>query len=197
MNYKLVMVGAILVTLGTTLIAASYFNLYTMVEASIPYPYTIIIFGRSYAKIDDIMGPNYTGIRKVGIIISGSQELQNILNSTLNYNTTLGLDPITITLSFGRVMSASVTPSYVPYFFQGILAVHYFDVPSYSPWSTITITNPGDNPVYWDVTVIHYEEVVNQNWLATLLIGIAFATVGIAITGIAIIRKSTNKQKET
>jgi hypothetical protein len=183
MNIKFLFVGVILFTLGTTLAAASYFNLYSMVEANFPYANTILITGGYYAKIYDINNNlDQAGIQRVGVFISGSRELQSIINSTLNYNTTLGFKPITISLSSGQ--RTTVTPLYAPYG-QGLVAVHYFDVPGYSPITTITVTNPEDYPVCWDISIIHYSEIININWLVALIIGIVAVILGLIIIGVA------------
>jgi hypothetical protein len=196
MNIKLLFVGVILFTLGTTLAATSYFNLHSMVEANIPYANTILITGSYYAEIDDFnTNLGYTGIQRVGVFISGSRELQGIVNSTLNYNTTLGFKPITISLSSGQ--RTTVTPLYAPYG-RGLVAVHYFDVPIYSALTTITVTNPEDYPVCWDISIVHYSEIININWLVALIIGIIAVMLGLIIIGVARYkRKPSVKQKET
>jgi uncharacterized membrane protein len=196
MNIKLLFVGVILFTLGTTLAATSYFNLHSMVEANIPYANTILITGRYYAEILDINNNlDQAGIQRIGVFISGSQELQGIVNSTLNYNTTLGFKPITISLSDERT-SATVTPLYAPYG-QGLVAVHYFDVPNYSAITRITVTNPEDYPVCWDISIIHYSEIININWLVALIIGIIAVMLGLVIIGVAGYKRKPDLKKET
>ena len=67
--------------------------------------------------------------QRVLMVVTGSQELQGILNSTLNYNSTMKLGQnITISLVSGnQTISATVRSGYTPTYNEPI-APHTFDI---------------------------------------------------------------------
>ena len=118
MNFKLLLVGVILITLGTTLVATSYFKIYDTVEKIFPTADVLPIQANSSSDFyfNFIYGP-LPQSQKAVVVVAGSKELQGILNSTLNYNSTRigGEKNITITLFAGN---QNISASETTYFYQ-------------------------------------------------------------------------------
>jgi uncharacterized membrane protein len=191
MNIKLLLVGVILITLGTTLLATSYFKIYDTVETIFPTADVLPIKANSSSDFhfDYSFGP-LPQSQKILVVVAGSQELQGILNSTLNYNSIRigGGKNITISLSVGNhSISASETTNYYETY-EEAMTFHIFDIPV-SWWNgfdmKVSITNPENYPVCWIVNVMLYGQVVNNNWLTVFLVGIVLTILGLIIIEVA------------
>jgi hypothetical protein len=190
---KVMLVGVILVVFGVTLVATSYFKIYDTVETVLPTADVLPIPANSSSVFYFNYGLGFLPqSSKVVVVVAGSRELQGILNSTLNYNSTRigGEKNITITL-FGRNqnISASETTYYYETY-QEAMAFHVFDIPS--NWisgiggiSEVSITNPNSYPVCWIVSVMLYGQEIDSNWLTVFLVGIVPIILGLIIVGVA------------
>lgn len=202
MNFKFLLVGVILITLGTTLVVTSYFKIYDTVEKVVPTAGVLPIQANSSSSFwfNFFMGP-LPQSQKVSVLVAESQHLQDVLNSTLNYNSTIEYGKnITITL-FGlrqnQNLSASVTTLYSQTYW-GCVAFHTFDVPvSWNNWvSTVSITNPESYPVCWIVNVMLYGQVVNSNWLTVFYVGMIPVILGVIIVGVAVYKRKPDVTKK-
>jgi hypothetical protein len=191
---KVMLVGIILIVFGVTLVATSYFKIYDTVETIFPTADLLPMPANSSSDFYFNYGLGFLPqSSKVVVVVAGSRELQGILNSTLNYNSTRigGEKNITISL-FGenQNISASETTYYYPTY-QEAMAFHIFDIPSNwnsgvdSGISEVSITNPESYPVCWIVSVMLYGQVINSNWLTVFLIGIVPIILGLIIIGVA------------
>ncbi len=188
---KVMLVGIILIVFGLTLVSTSYFKIYDTVETILPTAGALPIQANSSSDFyfDYSFGP-LPESQKILVLVAGSQELQSILNSTLNYNSTMinGGKNITITVfSPNYNISASEKIWYSQTYFEPI-AFHTFDIPA-SQWNgfaiKVSITNPESYPVCWIVNVMLYGQVVNNNWLTVFLVGIVPILLGLIIIGVA------------
>ena len=130
--------------------------------------------------------------QEVLVLVAGSRQLQDVLNPTLNYNSTMKYGKnITITL-FGANPNQNISASettLLPQTYLGAAAFHTFDVPA--SWNnmvgvtTVSITNPESYPVCWIVNVMLYGQVVNSNWLTVFYVGMIPIILGLIIVGVA------------
>jgi hypothetical protein len=208
MNIKLLMVGIILITLGATLTATSYFNVnYWQKELIFRRPFVI---GANSTSSQYILLDKPVSLKQFQVQIEPGYELQDLLNSTdwSTYQLRVGFNPITVTLVTGhQTMSADIqTSTNNPQrTFYGMIynPSHVFNIPDDWPIqapinSSIYVTNPENNSVIWIVEVDRNYLLVNNNWQTAMYLGITSVAVGAVITGISVlIRKPAIKQKET
>lgn len=190
---RLILVGIILVVFGVTLVASSYFKIYDTVETIFPTADVLPIPANSSSVFYFNHGLGFLPkSSKVVVVVAGSRELQGILNSTLNYNSTRigGEKNITITLFGGNQNISASETTYYYETYQEAMAFHVFDIPS--NWnsgiegiSEVSITNPENYPVCWIVSVMLYGQEISSNWLTVFLIGIVPITLGLIIIGVA------------
>lgn len=188
-NSKLVLIGVILITLGLSLVATSYFSVYSQETKKIAQR-VLLMEGNSSADLN-ISPPAHAS--RVLIWIIGSPELQNVLNSTLNYSSSVG-KAITITISDGtHSMSASVyaVAMFGDYWLPQPVYASWAHIPSdWSPISKVSISNSESLPVCWIATCILYEQVIHFDWLVVMLLGIVSLSIGAVISVIAIHRRT-------
>ncbi len=199
---KLVLVGTILLVFGATLVATSYLKIYDTYETIIPTAHVLPIQANSSSdfilNFNPFFGTLLPQTQRVSVVVTGSQELQGILNSTINYNSTMKLGQnITISLvSENQTISATVRSGYTPTYNEPI-APHTFDIPAdWLPWFYIRITNPESYPVCWIVNVSAYGQVVNNTWLTLFFVGIIPIILGLILVGIASHRRNGITKKE-
>ena len=189
-NSRRAWVGVILIVLGLSLVTTSYFNVYSQQMKKIAQR-VLLMEGNSSADLNTrTFVHEHSTLALVWVV--GSDELQNVLNSTLNYNSSLGY-PITITLSDGtRNMSASVYAVAVfgDFWLPQPVYASWFSIPSdWGGISRVTISNSESHPVCWVATCILYEQVLHYDWLAVMLLGIACLLTGVIISVTAIHRR--------
>jgi hypothetical protein len=202
-----VMIGVILITLGVTLTATSYFNVnYWQTETLFPNQVAILNATSSWGE------SGYTHIivkeailKKIEVEIKPSYELMDFLNSTMlsTYHLDLnGLNAIRVGL-FGLGSDQSIiaylqtSKSIGPGAWLGLRPVHVFDIPD--DWQyvyNITVTNPENYPVMWTVQITEYRLSVDNNWQTAMNYGIASLAVGAVITGISVLVITPTPKKE-
>lgn len=187
-----VWVGVILIVLGLSLMVTSYFNVYSEQMQKVAQR-VLLMEGNSSADLDTrTFIPVHSTLALVWVV--GSPELQSVLNSSLNYSSSVG-NPITITLSDGtRNVSASV-------YAVAVFGDYWLPQPVYASWFTIpsdwgsvirvTISNSESHPVCWVATCILYERVTHYYWLAVMLLGTVCLLTGAIISVTAIPRKKS------
>ncbi len=194
-----IFVGIILLVFGVTLAATSYFKIYDTVERITPTSRVLPIQANSssYFNFWPFFG-SFPQSQQALVVVSGSQELQGILNSTLNYNSTMKYGQnITISLVEGnQSISATVRSVGTPTYSEPI-AAHVFDIPA-SWWAGfwIRVNNPESYPVCWIVNVMLYGQVVNNYWLTTFFVGMVSIILGLIIVGVAGYRRKAINKKE-
>lgn len=201
---KLILVGIILIVFGVTLVATSYFKIYDTVEKIVPTAGVLPIQANSSSDFyfNYLFGP-LPQSQKVLVLVAGSQELQSILNSTLNYKSTMIFwQNITISLFSGNQnISASERTWGTTQTYNEPIAFHTFDIPA-SWWvsgfgiSKVSITNPESYPVCWIVNVMLYGQVVNSNWLTVFFVGMVPIILGLIIVGVEGYRRKAINKKE-
>ena len=197
------MIGVILITLGVTLAATSYFNVnYWQKQQILRWPFVIDANSSSnqYLRLDKSIS-----LKQIEVQIEPSYELGDFLNSTKwsTYQLGLGINPIPVTLGdVYQNVSADVQTSYSTQ--PGVWwminnPAHVFNIPD--NWlyvASIHVTNPENNSVIWMVEITGYSLLVNNNWQTAMYLGIASVAVGAVITGISVLTlKPAIKQKET
>lgn len=190
---KLILVGIILLVFGLTLVSTSYFKIYDTIETILPSANVLPIQANSSSDFyfRFILGA-LPRSQKALVIVAGSQELQGILNSTLDYNSTMifGGKNITISVFCGNENISASEKTWVSTTYDEPMAFHIFDLPA-SWWdsgfgiSKVSITNPESYPVSWIVNVVLYGQVVNNNWLTVFFVGIVPIILGLIIIGVA------------
>jgi hypothetical protein len=190
---KLILVAAILVIFGTAMVApSSYKILFDKGETMLPTSGLLPIQANSSSDfVFWYLFGDFPKSDQVLVVVSGSYELQGLLNSTLNYNSTMddGKD-ITISIVAGNQSISAIalrgpTPSY-----EEPIATSTFDIPS-DWWAgfAVRVSNPENYPVVWTITVILYGHVIDTFWIEVLIIGIGAIILGLATFQIANNRK--------
>ena len=194
MNFRLILVAQLLFTPGTTIAATSYFKIYDTVERIFPSAGVLPIQANSSSDFYLNYGLGaLPPSQKALVLVAGSQELKGILNSTLNYNSTMiyGGKNITISVFCGNQNISASERTWTSSTYNEPIAVHTFDLPT-SWWdsgfgiSKVSFTNPENYPVCWVVNVMLYGQVINNNWLTASLIGLVFIIIGAVTVGIAV-----------
>jgi len=190
---RLILVGMILLVFGVTLVATSYFRIYETVERIFPTADVLPIQANSSSDFYINYGLGaLPPSQKALVLVAGSQELQSILNSTLNYNSTMiyGGKNITISVFCGNQNISASERTWTSFTYDEPIAFHTFDLPA-SWWdsgfgiSKVSITNPEDHPVSWIINVMLYGQVVNASWLTVCLVGIVPIILGLIMVGVA------------
>jgi hypothetical protein len=191
---KVMLVGIILIVFGLTLVSTSYFKIYDTVETILPTAGALSIQANSSSDFyfNFFYGP-LPQSQKILVLVAGSQDLQGILNSTLNYSSTMKYPQnITISLFNGNQnISATEKTWIMSQTHDEPLAFHTFDIPA--SWSfgsgteigKVSITNPESYPVCWIVNVMLYGQIIDSNWFAVFLIGIVPIILGLIIIEVA------------
>lgn len=198
-HLKLILIGTILLVFGVTLVITSSFKIYERYETIIPTAGILTIPANlsSDFYIWHLLGfPPKSD--KIEVVVADSPELQNLLNTSLNYTSTMkDGQNITISLVSGYdSISASVriggTPSY-----SGLIAPHVFDIPNDWDAYHVRVSNPESHSVCWIVNVILYGHFIDHTWLNVTLVGIAPIILGIVLVGIAKRRRNGINKQET
>jgi hypothetical protein len=198
-HLKLILVGTILLVFGVTLVITSSFKIYERYETIIPTAGILTIPANlsSDFYVWHLFGfPPKSD--KIEVVVADSPELQNLLNTSLNYTSTMkDGQNITISLVSGYdSISASVriggTPSY-----SGLIAPHVFDIPKDWDAYHVRVSNPESYPVCWIVNVILYGHFIDHAWLNVTLVAIAPIILGIVLVGIAKRRRNGINKQET
>jgi hypothetical protein len=188
---KLVWVGTLLIVLGFTLAVTSYFNVYS--EETKKIKQQVLLTKENSSSDLNFFFPVHASRALVWVI--GSSELQGVLNSTLNYSSSIGR-PITMTLSDGtRNISASVGPVAVfgDYWLPQPVYASWFSIPSdWSYVSKVSISNSESHPVCWIATCIFYEQVIHLDWLGVMFLGVASILIGAAIVSVIAVSKKNS-----
>jgi hypothetical protein len=182
-------VGVILIVLGLSLAVTSYFNVYSQETKKIAQ--RVLLMEENSSADLNISFPVHASRALIWIV--GSPELQNVLNSTLNYSSSVG-KAITITISDGtQSMSASVyaVAMFGDYWLPQPVYASWVDIPSdWSPISKVSVSNSESHPVCWIATCILYEQVTHFDWLAVMLLGVISLSIGAVISVITIHRRT-------
>jgi hypothetical protein len=188
-NSKRVWIGVILIMLGLSLVVPSYFNVYSQETKKIAQR-VLLMEGNSSADLN-ISFPVHASRALIWVV--GSPELQTVLNSTLNYSSSVG-NPITITLSDGtRNMSASVywVAVFGDYWLPQPVYASWFSIPSdWSSVSRVSISNSENHSVCWIETCIFYDQILHFDWLAVMLLGVISLLIG-AVISVSTIHRRT------
>jgi hypothetical protein len=186
---KLILVAAILIALGVTIVSTSSLRIFFVKSETIP-PTSAVLQIQANSTSDPFTFWNLYGAlpksEQIFVVVSESPYLQNLLNSALNYSATMDYrDNITITVgNGGQNISATERPMSSSTY-QGFAVAHLFDIPSDWWLYGVYVTNPENHPVCWVITVVLYGHVVDNSWRAALIIGIASVILGVATVGIA------------
>jgi hypothetical protein len=186
---KVMLVGIILIVFGVTLLATSYFRIYDTVETVLPTANVLPIQANSSS---DFYFNSVEGLspqpQTIFVLVTESRELQGILNSTLNYNSTMINDGknVTITLFAGNQPISASERTWISQTSHETVAFHTFDFPSGQYFvDKISITNPYGYPVCWIVNVMAYGQLINTDWLAVFIVGLISIILGLIIVGVA------------
>jgi hypothetical protein len=203
---KLILVGIILVVFGVTLVATSYFKIFDTIETVLPTAGALPIQANSSSDFyfNFFYGP-LPKSQKILVLVAGSNDLQGILNSTLNYSSTIE-HPQNITISIldgNQNLSTTENTWTLSQTYLDPVAFHTFDIPD--SWSfgsgteigKVSVTNPENYPVCWIVNVMLYGQVINDGWLTVFFVGIVPIILGLIIIGVAAHKRKPDVKKET
>ena len=195
---KLILVGIILLVFGVTLVATSYFKIYDTVERILPASGVLPIQANSSSDFYfwNLFG-GFPQSQRALVMVSGSQKLQSLLNSTLNYNSTMEYGQnITISLVAGNEIVSASERTGLSLTTDDSMAAHIFDVPA-SWWAGfgIRVNNPESYSVCWIVNVMLYGQVINNNWLTVFFVGIVAIALGLVIGIVGYRRKAIDKKE--
>jgi uncharacterized membrane protein len=194
--FKLIWVGIILLVFGVTLVVTSYPRIYNTYESIIPIAHVLPIEANSSSdfllNFNPFLGTLFPKPQKVLVVVTGSQELEGILNSTSNYDSTMKAGQnITISLvSQYQTISATERSAYAIVMYDEPVVPHMFDIPAdWSSWFYVRVTNPESYPVCWVVNVLGYAQVVDNNWLTVFFVGTILIILGAILVGVSAYRR--------
>jgi hypothetical protein len=198
-HLKLILVGTILLVFGATLVITSFFKIYDTVVTIAPTSSVLRIQANSSSDFYFwYLFGGFPRSQQVSVVVAGSPELQGLLNSTLNYNSTMNYGQnITISIVSGNESISASVRSGGSLTYSGSVAPHTFDIPA-DWWAGfhVRVTNPENYPVCWIVNVILFGQVVDNTWLTVLLGGIIPTILGLILFGIASHRRNGITKKE-
>lgn len=191
---KLILVAAILIALGVALVSTSSLMIFFVRNETIPPTSGVLqIKANSTSDLFTFWHTNEAlpKSEQMLLIVSESERLQNLFNSTLNYSSAMFYsDNITITISnenqnISATERANALGPYTFLTYERLAVAHLFDIPLDWWVYGVYVTNPENHPVCWVITVVLYGHVVDNSWRAALLIGIASVILGLATLRIA------------
>ncbi len=198
-NFKLILTGTILLVLGVTLVATSYPKIYITYVSIIPTAHVLTIQANSssdfFIDFEPFLGTILPQPQRVLVVVTGSQELKDILNSTSIYTSTMkNGQNITISLVHeNQIVSFTERSGNTPTYDEPIVP-HMFDIPAdWGSWTGtrfyIRVNNPESYPVCWIVNVLAYARGSDNNWLTVFFMGTIPIVLGAILVGVAAYRK--------
>jgi hypothetical protein len=196
---KLILVGINLFVFGVTLVATSYPKIYIRYVSTIPTAHVLPIQANSSSDLllnfNPVLGTLLPQPQRVLIVVTGSQELKGILNSTSNYTSTMkNGQNITISLVHeNQIVSFTERSGYTLTYDEPVVP-HMFDIPAdwdsgWGIWFYVRVNNPESYSVCWIVNVLAYAQGVDNNWLTMFFVGIIPIILGAILVGVSAYRR--------
>jgi hypothetical protein len=195
---KLILVGTILLFFGVPIVTTTSYKIFFDRVATVTSSGVLAIQANSSADFGfwSLMG-DFPQSEQILVVVAESPGLQSLLNSTLNYHSTMNYrDNITISIvgSGNQTVSASERVGGAVSYEYGGVAYHTFDVPS-SWWGYfVRVTNPENYPVCWVITVVLYGQLADNAWRSALILGIGTIILGLVVFRIANVRRNKIKR---
>jgi hypothetical protein len=147
---KLILVGTILLLIGVPLVTTTSYKVFFEKDVTLTSSGVLMIQANSSADFGfwALFGA-LPKSEQILVVVSDNPELQNILNSTLNYRSTMDpRDNITISIVNGnQVVSASERVTGAASYEYGSVAFHTFDIPPNWWVYDVRVSNPENYPV--------------------------------------------------
>lgn len=195
---RIILSATMLLVLGISLAVTSFFKIYDYGNTIVPTSGMLPIQANSSA--DFYFWGLFGAIphsERILVVISGSEQLQALLNSLSNYNFTMRSGQnITISLVSGNDAIPTTVMSAYSITRGDTIALYTLEVPADWWVYYIRVTNPESYPVCWNVNVVLYGQTINNTWLTLLIVGIVIATLGLALLIVGK-SKSVSEKKET
>jgi hypothetical protein len=194
---KLILVGTVLLFFGVPLVTTSSYKIFFEKDVTITSSGVLMIKANSTADFGfwALFG-DFPKSDQILVVVSESPDLQNLLNSTLNYHSTMNPEHnITISIVGNHIISASERVTSSVTYEYGLAAAHWFNIPS-DWWAGcwVRVSNPENYPVCWVVSVVLYGPRTDAAWCSALVLGIGTIIIGLVVFRIANVRRNKLKR---